>query len=589
MRRQLLGLLLVAWAGGAARGQDAKSEARVAADAYAVLRKHCAGCHGLDGTNDGGMNFILDAKQLVARKRVVPGEPKKSKLLRKIYEGEMPPEEVKVRPTKEEVQALERWVAAGAPAFVEQAAKRRTLTTRSVLTALRADLLKARREDRPYRRYYTLTHLHNNPKVSDADLRLYRAALSKLVNSLHWEHAIVVPRAIDPEQTVLAIDLRDVRWDRGNLWDAVLKTYPYGLQHDGDPDEDVQELARQVYELAGTDLPFLRADWFVGTASRGDKAGLYHTLLRLPETGAELERKLNVNLYANIVNEEAKRAGFATSGVSNHNRMIERHKAAYGAYWRSYDFKNDEGRRNLFSYPLGPKFDGNPFDRLAFEYDGGEIIFHLPNGLQGYLLVDGKDRRINEGPIDVVSDGTKTSGTPVVVNGLSCISCHGQGMRRDFKDTVREGTALQGRARDRLRRLYVPAKELDALMQQDQDQFMAAAEKATAGFLKVGADKDKKLEDFPEPVGLFARKYTLNEVTLADAALELGLADPGRLAAAIRSNERLRELGLAPLARGGTIKRESWESLDRGVSPFQEAARTLELGAPIRIFNVRGR
>ena len=47
------------------------------------------------------------------------------------------------------------------------------------------------------------------------------------------------------------------------------------------------------------------------------------------------------------------------------------------------------------------------------------------------------------------------------------------------------------------------------------------------------------------------------------------------------ANDRLRELGLLPLTqKGGTIKREVWESLSLGNSPFQEAARILKLGTP---------
>ena len=37
------------------------------------------------------------------------------------------------------------------------------------------------------------------------------------------------------------------------------------------------------------------------------------------------------------------RAGFLKSGVSDHNRLIERHESNYGAYWVSYDFKRVGG------------------------------------------------------------------------------------------------------------------------------------------------------------------------------------------------------------------------------------------------------
>src|SRR5438270_690504 len=135
----------------------------------------------------------------------------------------------------------------------------------------------------------------------------------------------------------------------------------------------------------------------------------------------------------------------ATSGVSSQNRLVDRHPALYGAYWKSYDFKHNEGKGNLFRFPLGPAFGDNPFPNQAFEHAGGEIIFNLPNGLQGYLLVDAKGRRIDVGPADVVADSLRTSGTTEVANGLSCMACHDQGMRK-FKDTVRAGLGVAGSA-----------------------------------------------------------------------------------------------------------------------------------------------
>ena len=53
------------------------------------------------------------------------------------------------------------------------------------------------RDDRPYFRYFSLAHMHNNPDVKEADLRLYRAALSKVINSLSWKNGIVIPEALE--------------------------------------------------------------------------------------------------------------------------------------------------------------------------------------------------------------------------------------------------------------------------------------------------------------------------------------------------------------------------------------------------------
>ena len=96
---------------------------------------------------------------------------------------------------------------------------------------------------------------------------------------------------------------------------------------------------------------------------------------------------------------------------------------------KSYDFGGNDGRKNLFAHPLGPKGEN------AFEHDGGEIIFNLPNGLQAYLLVDSHGQRIDKGPPAIVSDPVQKD--RAVVNGLSCMSCHVAGIIRK-QDEVRE-------------------------------------------------------------------------------------------------------------------------------------------------------
>ena len=362
--------------------------------------------------------------------------------------------------------------------------------------------------------------------------------------------------------------------------DGILAQYPYGLKHDKDQSPDDRALAEDVYEKSGSSLPFVRADWFIATASRPP---LYHTILDLPKQARDLERMLKVDVEADFLHDKLARAGFAESGVSSHNRLVDRHTATYGAYWKSYDFSRSEGTGNLFRFPLGPAFADNPFPNQAFEHAGGEIIFNLPNGLQGYLLVDAKGDRIDVGPIDIVGDDDKTSGTAAIVNGLSCMACHRNGMQ-PFKDTVRDGLAVSGEARAKAQRLFAPKETMDRLLSKDEARFLAAVDQAAGSFLKVGDDRKKAIGDFAEPIGFVARAY-LKDLDAADAAAELGLKDPNELSVLIRANARLRQLGLGPLQDGGTIKRSEWDSLERRfLSTFHQAALELELGTPFRAF-----
>jgi serine/threonine-protein kinase len=452
-----------------------------------------------------------------------------------------------------------------------------------MLEAIRDDLRRAPANDRTYLRYYTLTHLHNQPRtrISDADLRLYRAAFSKAINSLSWKRAIVIPRAVDKEQTIFCIDLRDLDWDKEGLWKYVVGCYPYGLSYDSHSDPAYRETYLEIVALCGNRLPFVRADWFAAVATRPP---LYHALLQLPKTAGEIEQKVGVDIPENFRRERLMRAGFAKSRVSQlANRMIERHESTYGAYWKSYDFRSGGDRSKLTEFPLGPVFKGNDYNEtLAFHQAGGEIIFNLPNGLQAYMLVNDKDERIDVGPIDVVSDSQKTAGTPAIVNGLSCMACHNKGMITDFTDEIRLGKAVGGDAQLKVERLYPDPKVLAEKTQEDVQRFLDAEKRAMGPFLQVGEDAQRAIETFDEPIGKIARYYRNDDLDAPAAASELGIESTERLIGAIQGNSRLREYGLGPLGQpGGHVKRGDWEKLE-GNSVMQRTARELNLGTPCR-------
>ena len=78
--------------------------------------------------------------------------------------------------------------------------------------------------------------------------------------------------------------------------------------------------------------------------------------------------------------------GTNNSGVSNNNRVIERHTSRYGAYWKSYDFAGSVGTQNIFTHPL------------SFTHDGGEVVFNLPNGLQAYYVTNASGFRLDACP-----------------------------------------------------------------------------------------------------------------------------------------------------------------------------------------------
>src|SRR5688572_14748286 len=93
---------------GAALGQSTPSAER----AQTILKTYCYRCHGEKGANEGGLNYIVDLKQLVARRKVVPGDATKSRMLQRMLDADdpMPPLEEKNRPTPQEIAAVKSWI-----------------------------------------------------------------------------------------------------------------------------------------------------------------------------------------------------------------------------------------------------------------------------------------------------------------------------------------------------------------------------------------------------------------------------------------------------------------------------------------------
>jgi tetratricopeptide (TPR) repeat protein len=548
MRFQILSTLAFFTIGSAIHGADTD----VAHKAEEILRTNCYRCHGQNGTIEGGMNYVIDLKTLVARKKIVPGNPAKSRLIKRVRDADnpMPPSEEKVRPSNADLEILEAWVRAGAPDLAPASTARTFITDAEILRSIDADVQKLDERRGPFARYFTITHLHNLG-LSDDELETYRQGLSKLVNSLSWEPDIAVPQAIDAAKTILRIDLRNYRWS-AEVWQRIIEGYPYGIIYRS-------PAARSIAQVTSCDLPFMRADWFVFAASRPP---LYYEILQLPRTDRELERLLNIDVAANIEQERVARAGFNGSGVSRNNRLIERHRTAFGAYWKSYDFAGNTGRQNLFEHPLGPGTSAR-----QFQQDGGEIIFNLPNGLQAYLLINGKGERIDEGPTKIVS--VKNRPDPTVINGVSCMFCHARGMI-DKSDQIRahvekNAAAFSDTETQLVRGLYPAESYFRALLQQDAERFRRAVEQSGA---RMGRT---------EPVAALAQRFEI-ELDLPTAAAELGLQPAGLRRAVEQSTELAQRLGVLNVS-GGTVQRQVF------VAEFPDLVPALGLGVSLFVLN----
>ena len=356
-----------------------------------------------------------------------------------------------------------------------------------------------------------------------------------MVNSLSWGSTVINPQPIDPEETILYIDLRNYEWDRNDGWTKIEAEYPYHIGFDAPTQTALKAQLGRLQGEMKCDIPSVHVDWFLATASLPP---LYHDLLDLPLTDRELETRLEVDVVHNLLNAPGVRvwrAGTNNSGVSNNNRVVERHKSRYGAYWKSYDFAGSVGTQNIFNHPL------------TFTPDGGEVIFNLPNGLQGYYVTNAAGFRLDEAPIDIVSNPAASD--PTVRNGLSCFGCHIEGMNT-FEDQVRpviESNTTPAYDKAQALRLYVEQSAMDALVGEDIERYRGALE-ATGGVF-----------DDIEPISRFHEAFQ-GTVDVRYAAAAVGLETETFLEK-IRENIGLQNIGLLVLdSENGSMKRDVWTS-----------------------------
>jgi serine/threonine-protein kinase len=561
-------------------GMVQASEQARAGRAVGILRQYCYRCHGLEFKVPG--YDVMNRARLVAPREgqnpyISPGKLDESELWARF--DDMPPKGKK--PTAEERSVIESWIVAGAP-FPVVSVSRAFVDDLAVQTAIRDDLRARDRADRAFQRYFTITNLHNNSRVTDEELRLARAGVAKMINSLSRKPSIVVPTLIGPEQTVLAVDIRRLGWDRTRVWMRLLNEYPYGLKFKNQRDPVFREVALEIEALLGPDVPLadVRADWFLDTAARPD---LYQAILDLPATAQELEKSLRVDTERDYLSDTLRRAGFTRSSVSRQMRVVDRHDSELGYYWKSYDFKKTDAAVNLFNFPLGPVFTANPFPDQAFRHAGGELIFSLPNRLQAYMLVNRAGDRIKEAPTEIVFDANDASGTSTIISGMSCMGCHKNGMM-PFEDRIRESAAVEGDSRLKVERLFPVAAEMAAILNRDEAQFLRALDEAIGPFLRVGDDKDKPIREFREPIIPIAKIYQ-SDLDLSAVAAELNVKDGATLQVLIKANPALQRLGMADLLKdGGAINRAEWGTAGKGTSAFQRACSEIDRGTPLIVY-----
>jgi hypothetical protein len=555
--------------GGFARADDIPVPTDPAAKAaFDVLGKHCARCHQRGRLVDlqkpeSGFGNILRLDEITTNaKLIVPGDGHNSYIVQQIVNEKMPKDyfeigTTKEHPSAEEIDALVAWIDGLGPSC------KPPISNNDVVGLIAKDLDSTAIPQlrKSGTRYLTLTNVYNSC-VNDKTLDVYRQGAIKLVNSLSRLSNIVRIEPIDPAKTILRINIDDLGWTTAD-WETILAVYPYATR----PADTL--LNGAIETLTRTKLAYVRADWFAFTAARPP---LYEKLLGLPPTFRALQAQLHVDVDRDIAGGIVKRAGFQNSGVSENNRLIERHPSPSGYFWTSYDFGSNGGVKSLFEHPLGP---GGP---NGFQQDGGETIFSLPNGFQGYYLNNAKGDALPKGPTNIVRDSHHEGRDPSVINGISCMGCHVYGMQK-AKDEIRgavlgdPGTFSKS-VRDTVAALYPEAAEMNAVLAADGSVFTNAMKRAGITTLEdsSGADIIYALSSYYE-----------RPLTLQVAAGELGIsADAFKLNVQQRVDPENRPL--SNLLLQGKAPRDSFEqSFIRFATQITDDVAVTAGAAPIAV------
>lgn len=549
-------------------------QSRLNAEVKEILRSRCADCHGAAASST---EFdVLDAKSLIETDIVKAGNPEESRLMKFLVTDDEQIRMPKDLPalSSSEIDKIRTWIANGATAFPEDVAIPREDQREDsfsavagvdyVLKQILAHQRSLSSDQAKSMRYFSCNHLLTRGATRD-ELNLQRDALAKTVNHLTYSRDPVMIEAIDGDTaTIFAVDIRKLGWHHESLkvvgtqgklgpslnnYDMVLLEYPYAIAyHDSDTYE---KLKNEFIVPSGMVRPiaYMRVDWFCSVALQPP---LYHDLMHMPSHVQDLEREIvGVKADEELLHKNVVRGAVILSGVSRNNRAAERYVSPHGAYWKSIDYATNKGEENIFRDPVN------------LHGVGGEMIFNLPNGLQGYYLSTAAGDRLDSGPTEIVTD--KFAEDKLVRNALSCIRCHDQGIKT-FKDSVRPAFESMpgnlGFSRSEVLKLYPKQEELSAYFKSDGGRFMSALEKVLGHPQKT------------EPLTPVTRRFLEDPITLTAAAGELGLIKSGDLGAVFRSRQ-FATLGLIPLASQGAVRRDTWEDY------FDQIVRELGLGDAI--------
>jgi hypothetical protein len=472
-----------------------------------ILRARCSACHGPNRAN-GGIGDLSDMAQDRDEGLIVPGSSATSPLVLQMNHATLTSPASQPGPANRgEIALVSRFIDR-LPATPSAACAEPTFQSLdAVYATLLADVQRVPAPDRPFTRYVGLTYASNAGSCGAA-LERQRSALFKLVNSVSRAPDIRVPLSIDSQGTLYRIDIRDYAWDRdidledngsaefADAWLALTAAAgPYAIELEG-PDADALKT-----ETTAT-VPYLPAHTLVHAASAGN---LYYALVGVRGNIEQTLSDLGVPWLYDDPDPLLKNAGFSVGRPRNRESIVSRTEQATPgrAYWSIGDGYM-LGHTSIFIDPLDT-------------YSAAQrIIFHLPNGLQAYAILDwdGYTRAETLVPnCGFQSCDPLRTAPPTPLTLADCHACHEAGLV-PVLDQIRTVTEenpnyFDRETYDEVMRTFVAPAEFDQVLQEDTQLHLHAASQAGVR------------SDGPEPISLVHYQFERDVLSARRVAAEL--------------------------------------------------------------------
>ena len=142
--------------------QSVDAQENLAQQAYAIFEQNCLNCHGEHGAFTE--EIIIEHTALIETGAVVPGKPIESELYKRLLTNDpakrMPLGQPQLPPAA--ILTIGNWIQAGAPDWEGTSATDVSfITPKKMLDTIEKHVNSLSPFDRPFARYFTLTHLYN--------------------------------------------------------------------------------------------------------------------------------------------------------------------------------------------------------------------------------------------------------------------------------------------------------------------------------------------------------------------------------------------------------------------------------------------